>query len=46
MRSLQVRALQLQMEYMYGCLEDEALDIAEDALGMQLGRWVVYPFAH
>lgn len=28
-RALAVRTLQLQMEYIYGCIEDEALDIAQ-----------------
>ena len=32
-RALAVRTLQLEMEYIFGCLEDEALDIAQDLKG-------------
>jgi hypothetical protein len=32
----QVRTLQLEMEYIYGCLEDEALEITEDATGSRV----------
>lgn len=32
-RTLAVRTLQLEMEYIYGCLEDEALDVAQDLKG-------------
>lgn len=32
-RTLAVRTLQLEMEYIYGCLEDEALDVAQDLQG-------------
>ncbi|KAL3132082.1 hypothetical protein ABBQ32_008692 [Trebouxia sp. C0010 RCD-2024] len=32
-RTLAVRTLQLEMEYIYSCLEDETLDIAQDLKG-------------
>lgn len=32
-RTLAVRTLQLEMEYIYNCLEDEALDVAQDLQG-------------
>ena len=32
-RTLAVRTLQLEMEYIFSCLEDEALDIAQDLKG-------------
>ena len=32
-RTLAVRTLQLEMEYIYGCLEEEALDVAQDLQG-------------
>lgn len=39
-RALAVRTLQLQMEYIYGCIEDEALDIAQSKnTGVLLIRW-------
>lgn len=28
-RALAIRTLQLELEYIYGCLEDEALDIGQ-----------------
>ena len=39
-RALAVRTLQLQMEYIYGCIEDEALDIAQSKnTSVLLLRW-------
>ncbi len=32
-RTLAVRTLQLEMEYIFSCLEDETLDIAQDLKG-------------
>lgn len=32
-RTLAVRTLQLEMEYIFSCIEDEALDIAQDLKG-------------
>lgn len=32
-RTLAVRTLQLEMEYIFSCLEDEALDVAQDLKG-------------
>ena len=44
-RALAVRTLQLEMEFIYGCLEDEALDITQgiSAAAFMLFR---YNFAH
>lgn len=44
-RTLAVRTLQLEMEYIFTCLEDEALDIAQDlkGAGYLLLRYVCMP---
>jgi len=38
-RALAVRTLQLEMEFMYGYLEEEALDVAQ---GSQAAGWLLY----